>query len=590
MYTDRLTQIGLASAFTAGLALGFADSKPPNCERGIRYGISAASDMSKLGFLHSAFDNAPDYPVSQVMDKIVLDRQHTAVSIPSSMISSGDKWSIFDNVTGDPAELARQIVTHGPHKALAACPVQQLGDLITVERAEQESLRSVLVAINERLSSTMTQPTSVGVVGPTGSGKKFATANLASHISRGRTVHNLNFNARLLKREDFIAACHDIRDHTCSGELTIVTFDNFEAVLESGNELLNAFIAIMREGSFTDRGHVHSLGAPLMFFIVNHEAASDAEEPFPPPTPTSPRPADFPDRPIVDISQLMDYLHGLIRVTGPNQIGSKDRAYPVRRAIMLRQIFKERHAHLLLNGRLNVEEGVLHALLLVPRYKHGLRSLEKIISTSRLSGRTKFDVSALPPEEQIQLHVDGKMFMGHLRAPKLPPSLRERLAQGMFEVYKQRRYDMAKSDEERKGLESERSMRDWDELPPELKESTRAQTDDIPRKLRAVGCFMLNEERSEPLIKVPEFSVEELDMLSEMEHERFNAERLQRQWRMGPRNSKQRTTPFLVPWRDLTQEWKDVDRVMVECVPRILRKAGWHIYRIKNDVELNGVA
>jgi len=70
-----------------------------------------------------------------------------------------------------------------------------------------------------------------------------------------------------------------------------------------------------------------------------------------------------------------------------------------------------------------------------------------------------------------------------------------------------------------------------------------------------------------------------------MEHERFNAERLQRQWRMGSRNSKQRTTPFLVPWRDLTQEWKDVDRVMVECVPRILAKAGWKIYRMKEDAE-----
>lgn len=94
---------------------------------------------------------------------------------------------------------------------------------------------------------------------------------------------------------------------------------------------------------------------------------------------------------------------------------------------------------------------------------------------------------------------------------------------------------------------------------------------------------MLEEERGEPLVKVPEFTVDDLDMLSEIEHERFNAERLQRQWRMGARNSKQRTTPFLVPWRDLTQEWKDVDRVMVECVPRILAAHGWTIYRMKED-------
>lgn len=51
--------------------------------------------------------------------------------------------------------------------------------------------------------------------------------------------------------------------------------------------------------------------------------------------------------------------------------------------------------------------------------------------------------------------------------------------------------------------------------------------------------------------------------------------------KMGARNSKQRTTPFIVPWRDLTQEWKDVDRVMVECVPRVLKTAGYRIYKMK---------
>ena len=84
-------------------------------------------------------------------------------------------------------------------------------------------------------------------------------------------------------------------------------------------------------------------------------------------------------------------------------------------------------------------------------------------------------------------------------------------------------------------------MYDWDELSGELKESTRAQADDIPRKLRACNCFMLAEDRGDPLVRVNAFTSEELEMLGEMEHERFNAERLQRQWKMGARNSKQRS-------------------------------------------------
>lgn len=580
--------IDVASAFTAGLALGFADSKPPNCDNGIQYGISAANDLCRHRFVHSDFDDAPDYPIAQIMDGLRPDQHYTAVRIPSARISSGDKWSIFDSITGDPAELARQVVTNGPEKALAACPMQKFDKLLAIDRAEQESLRSVLDAITERLDAGSRGPTSIGVIGPAGSGKKYATANLASHVSTGRPVQKLSYNSRLLKFDSLVEACQAIRDHTANGDLTIVTFENFEVMLEPNNDLLKEMLVIMRDGNFTDRGHVHSLGAPLMFFIVNNELGSDIDEPFPPPTPTSPRHADFAQVPNYDVSLLMDYLHGLVKVNGPNQNSPRDKTFCIRRAIMMRQLIQERHPHLEVKGRINIEEGVLHALLLVPKFKHGLRSLEKIISTSRLSGRTKFDVAALPPEEQIQLHVDGKIFMSYLRAPKLPPALRERLAEGMFEIYKQRRYDMAKSAEERQSLQDERSMRDWEDLPPELKESTRAQADDIPRKLRAVGCFMLNEERSAPLIRVPEFSVEQLDMLSEMEHERFNAERLQRQWRMGPRNSKQRTTPFLVPWRDLSQEWKDVDRVMVECVPNILRKNGWHIYRMKDETDVNG--
>lgn len=513
------------------------------------------------------------------MDRLSPDKQHAAVSIPSSRISSGDKWSIFEAVTGDPKELARQVATVGPEKALAACPVQRFGKLLAVERAEQENLRAVVDAINERLHSNGPKPTSIGISGLPGSGKKFTAANMADHIAGHKAVHRLNYNARLLKSEDLIAACHKIRDYTATGELTIVCFENFEAVLEAGNNLLDDVIAIMRDGQFTDRGHLHSLGCPLLIFIVNQEATALSAAH----TPVTPVPDSRRDRLVLHESALLDNLHGIVRVLGPNQISAEDNMFPVRRAIMLWQLLTDKYPQLVQpDGHISIEEGVLHALLLVPSFKHGLRSLEKIIGTSRLSHKTKFDVAALPPEEQIQLHTEGKIFMSYLRSPKLQPALRERLAQGLYETYKQRRVDMCKSDEERTALESDRSMRDWDELAPELKESTRAQADDIPRKLRAVGCFMLDQDRNEPLVRVPQFSTEELDVLSEIEHERFNAERLQRQWKMGPRNSKQRTTPFLVPWRDLTQEWKDVDRVMVECVPRLLEKAGWKIYRMRD--------
>lgn len=572
-----IQQVGLSSAFTAGFALGFADSTPPNCEKGVRLGISAARDMEQQGFVRNPNDDAPDYPIDSTINGLTPEKKFSVVSIPSGRISSGDTWNIFDTVTGDPAEVARQIVTLGPHKALARCPIQQFGNLLSVERTEQESLRAIVGAVEERLRSETSHPTSIGILGPPGSGKKFVATNLSEHFATNANVKQLTYNARLLRLDDLVALCHTIRDHTAAGLLTVVIFENFEAILEPKNELLNDFLAIMRDGLFSDRSHVRSLGHPLLFFLVNQDHSQLESTP----TPTV---GEMKDRRTIDDSQLMDYLHGVVRIAGPNQTSSNDKMFSIRRALMMRQMLKEKFPHLEVNGTMKIDEAVLHALLLVPSFKHGLRSLDKILSTSRLSGRTKFDISALPPEEQIQLHVDGRIFMSFLRSPRLPAALREKLAQGLFETYKKQRRLMAKTEAEKGALETDASMYDWDELAMELKESTRAQADDIPRKLRAVNCFMLDQDRKEPLIHVPEFSVEELDMLSEMEHERFNAERLQRQWRMGPRSSGKRTTPFLVPWRDLTQEWKDVDRVMVECVPRVLATAGWKIYRMQKEI------
>ena len=119
------------------------------------------------------------------------------------------------------------------------------------------------------------------------------------------------------------------------------------------------------------------------------------------PTPTTPGFQDRISR-VVDDSALLDNLHGAVNLLGPNMAGPNDRLFPVRRALMLRQLLKEKQPQLIMNGTVKMDDAVLHALLFVPAYKHGLRSLEKIISTSRLSGKTKYDITALPPEEQVQ--------------------------------------------------------------------------------------------------------------------------------------------------------------------------------------------
>ncbi|GAB7363236.1 hypothetical protein MBLNU230_g3518t1 [Neophaeotheca triangularis] len=579
-HSARKCVIGSTPAFVAGFSMGFADSGPPSSDRGIKTGLAVAQRFVELGFVPNPQNHSPEYPAAQVMDGSMDDNRFTSVRIPSARISSGDSWSIFEAVTGDPAEIARQIVVQGEEKTLAQCPITRYGELSSIDRTEQENLGAVSAIVLERIASQIPQPTCIGVFGPPGSGKKFMTANLVKHFGADTSFEHLTVDCHTLEAQRLIDIWHTIRDNTVLGIHTAVSFAGFEALLASDGPLMNDITRVMRDGTFSDQGQARSTGPAILFLLVDQNTPpSDAV-----PTPSR---TTFAETPVVDDSRIVNSLHGIIRTSGPNEQAENDRMFPVRRAIVIRRLLLQHHPHLRINGNINIDEAVLHALLLVPRYKHGNRSLSKIISTSRLSGRTKFDVSALPPEEQIQLHVDGKTFMSYLRAPKLPPALRETLAMGMYEVYKTQRHAMATATE-REQLATDHSICDWDDLAGELKESTRAQADDIPRKLRAIGCFMLNEDRSAPLVRVRAFEPADLLMLSEMEHERFNAERLQRQWRMGPRAPRQRTTPFLVPWRDLEQKWKDVDTVMVEVVPRILDGAGWRIYKMQDSGKANG--
>ena len=122
-------------------------------------GISAARELATIGFTQNVNDDSPDYPINEIMSTLKPDTRLSTASIPSARISSGEKWSLFESLTGDPAELARQVVTIGPEKALARCPVRKFGGMLSVERAEQERLEAVIDIVEERIASGATTPT-----------------------------------------------------------------------------------------------------------------------------------------------------------------------------------------------------------------------------------------------------------------------------------------------------------------------------------------------------------------------------------------------------------------------------------------------
>lgn len=117
----------------------------------------------------------------------------------------------------------------------------------------------------------------------------------------------------------------------------------------------------------------------------------------------------------------------------------------------------------------------------------------------------------------------------------------------------------------------------WDDLPLELKESNRTQADHIATKLEAVGCHLV------PLTALEadsfQFAPEEVERLAEMEHVRWLDERRALGWTPGPRDPQKKTNPNLVPWSELDEAAREMNRSSVRQLPFFLNRAGFTAHR-----------
>ena len=90
-------------------------------------------------------------------------------------------------------------------------------------------------------------------------------------------------------------------------------------------------------------------------------------------------------------------------------------------ALLLRSSLSRGQAHLFSEpkgkGRVEIDSGVLRALLRTTRYRHGARSMESILAMSLLSGQRQFERSSLRPQVQLDLHVCAQNFMELVHRP-----------------------------------------------------------------------------------------------------------------------------------------------------------------------------
>jgi ppGpp synthetase/RelA/SpoT-type nucleotidyltranferase len=117
----------------------------------------------------------------------------------------------------------------------------------------------------------------------------------------------------------------------------------------------------------------------------------------------------------------------------------------------------------------------------------------------------------------------------------------------------------------------------WEYLPEDFVFSNKAQAAYAPHILQRFGFHLKNGVRKPKQTPIPKQFAKRM---AEMEHGRWNIERLLRGWRYAAKRSdEQKRSPYLVPWQLLTRDIRKYDYDAVCHFPEILAAGGYEIVK-----------
>jgi ppGpp synthetase/RelA/SpoT-type nucleotidyltranferase len=163
----------------------------------------------------------------------------------------------------------------------------------------------------------------------------------------------------------------------------------------------------------------------------------------------------------------------------------------------------------------------------------------------------------------------ARTFIGS-KGQAIERAIREVIAKAIHENYRRVRCDSMASQDP--------AMADWGKLASDLRDSNVQQAGDIFEKLQRIGCTM--RQVTDRDIAVMTFTSDEVELMAEMEHARWNVERLTKGWRLGQeRDVTKKISPYLVSWAELPEDVKEWDRETVRKIPEFLATVGLEIRR-----------
>lgn len=491
------------------------------------------------------------------------------LSLGSAWVPCGQKayldevWTILganhDDLEGRNVPLhgvAVRVAILGP-SVLLDVPKLSFRNLLTVDRAEIESLRTLKSLLETYACSREASPMSIGVFGPPGSGKSFSVRQIATGVF-GDGVPFLEFNlSQFNGPDDLIGAFHQVRDRALSGRVPVVFWDEFDC---REYHWLQYFLGPMQDGTFQEGQITHPIGRCIFVF------AGGVCESFRTFGPKSAEDQAFKERKGPDFRSR---LSAFLDVVGLNPVDDHDVYFPIRRALLLRSLLGCRDGELL-----DMDRGLLTALLLVKRYEHGSRSLGKIAGMLRNRGiQGGLRRSDLPAKEVVSLHANMEDIESLAARDNAFRSQADFLAPFIHGFYRELcrrnnwpiKYDM-----------------DFADLSEHMKVDNLDAAERVPVICRLVGLRIVAQGTAGILQPAEARAIlkRKLEMLAEAEHDGWMESRIRNGWTYGEvRNDDQRIHDLIRPYRDLPDRQKEKDRDAVLHYPEIVSLAGFGLAR-----------
>ncbi|MHB8574732.1 MAG: AAA family ATPase [Dehalococcoidia bacterium] len=380
----------------------------PDWVQAVQRGLQAARSVHQHGYELIDTHGRPGQGFPREEVRNALRGEAVPNTFQSAAVPADEQWDMFASAFPEGyAAAARRIVIEGEEEACRNVPVERMGIWSSMDRTEIESMRSVRTIMREFLQSRRARPLSIAVFGPPGSGKSFAIKQMAREwAARPTTMEVLEFNlSQYAALDELPRAFQRVRDYAVEGVLPLVFWDEFDTAL-GGREMgwLASFLAPMQDGQFNEAGTMRPIGPAIFVFAGGTHPTMQSFK------------ARASELPGAKATDFLSRLRGFVDIPGPNTTDENDRTVVLRRAFLLRARLRIQAPQIFHAGQPSIDPGILRAFLHIDSYVHGARSMESLIDMSTLSGRQRYERSALPARHQLSLHVDPDRFLALVRA------------------------------------------------------------------------------------------------------------------------------------------------------------------------------